>query len=227
MASKIIYSQEDLKYNEFLNINIINTEIIIKSNYEKMIKFFDEIDVNKIDSMNCCFKCENDINIILLKKSGLVECIIKNFNDNNLQILNNLPNFINTLSLENSLIFNDNFYNSLKNLPITLNKINIIYGVSLNKVEYYESLGYFNILFELKVPFDCKVEVITDTKTYRVIYENDFANKLKIVDNAIDEIYIIKKVKNKGKIEVDYIYLSSEERRGFAQVGHEYLINQV
>lgn len=216
MGSKIIYRQENLKYNEFLNINIINTESIIKSNYEKMIKFFDEIDVNKIDSMDCCFKCENDINITLLKKSGLVECIIKNFNDNNFQILNNLPNFINTLTLENSLIFNDNFYNSLKNLPITLNKININYSQELDKISYYKYLGYFNILFELKVPFGCEVEVVfKNLGVFKVLYENNNVDEIIILNNENKKIHFIKKVLVKPKTTIEYIYLSPEERHRF------------
>jgi hypothetical protein len=61
----------------------------------------------------------------------------------------------------------------------------------------------------------------------RLYVELEDINKLIVWSGTAPPLFSSIQSYNKASILVDYIYLDSEERRRFAQVGHEYLIEQV
>ena len=229
MTTKILYKEEDLDNNDLFNVNSIETKYGIKSNHNKISEFINKIDTDEIKNICCFFMCNNNLKISLLKNLGIIECILNDFNAINYQILNNLPYYLSTLTMIKPPIFDYNFYNSLKNLPITLTTINIRYNENYKKIILYEAVGSFNILFELKIPFGCKVNLFFDEIVkYNVIYENNNNDELTIENNKTKKKHIIRKINKlelKPSVDIDNNYLTAEERRRFAQVGREYLLD--
>lgn len=226
-GSKINWKEKGIK-KLFLN------KITLR-NGDKLNEICKLFDLDQFEKIFFSFKFRYDY-IYLTKSNGLIILGIYNFNNDIYDILTNLSIGIDILYLNI-----DKYVGvQLPNLSVNLKKIIVNISDYDDKREYYETNGYFNFLFNLKIPFGCKIEVRTKTKDYLKksceIYEVDiYSNKLlklklkeyDLVEKEAEIINIPFVIVNPtSNITVDYIYLNSAERQRFANVGHQYLIEQ-
>jgi hypothetical protein len=216
------FFNENIKYE---NINIIKISNVSIDDFSLISNFFNKIDYkidySRLKKLRCAFSCR-DITLLISKNNNKIKLEIYKINNYVLNILSNLPNFINELHIECPIISDNNFYlnNSLTNLPILLEKIIIKIPSQdyLNELEDYENDGYLNVLFGIKIPYKCIVEVSILNKIYQVIYENNDNDLLTLIPINSNKKILIKKV---------IPYLDSEERKRFAAIGHQYLLQQL
>lgn len=223
---------------QYENISIINISNVSINDFSSISNFFNKIDYSRLKKLCCAFSYR-DITLLISKNNNKIKFGIYTINKYVLNILSNLPNCINELYIECPIISDNNFYlnNSLTNLPILLEKIVIKIPSQYywNELKDYETHGYLNVLFGIKIPYKCVVEVSILNKIYQVIYENNDEDSLTLIPITLTPInsnkkFIIKKVipcTNTQQILTDYVYLDSEERQRFASAGHQYLIQQL
>lgn len=146
----------------YRNLESLKIDNVSVSNFDNINDFFTKFDIIKLKFLHCNFTY-NNIKISLSKNNNGIELGLHTINSSGFDILNNLPNFINILNIEYPLVSNNIFYldNVLSNLPPLLEKISIkippIY--QYKKIKDYESNGYLNALFGIKIPYGCMVEV--------------------------------------------------------------------
>jgi hypothetical protein len=124
----------------------------------------------------------NDNNILTLqiKKIGNdVKQIINNF-DKEIEVLTIFINYNKELNL---------LCDNITNLPNTIKKISFVYCSNFVNIVNYINNGTFNILFNIKLPFNCVVELLFNEIIYTVEYN---INYIKIKNNF--EEYTIHKI---------------------------------
>jgi len=228
-SNKSFFNYSQFRYTQLKSLKIINVSL----HFKDLFNLLDNYSIERLDKMNCDIECDL-VSVLLNKHNNTTTLELCNVNRTAINILNNLPNYINILQIQYPTVSCGDFYlnKSMTNLPPSLQKIilqlpflkeNNIYSTIAN----YERSGYFNILFEIKRPHECIVQIDISGVKYPILYDdkdNDNTQLTLVINNC--EKIIIKKVIPCG-LEVDYIYLDVEERQRFAQIGHEYLINQV
>ncbi len=220
------FFNDNIKYE---NINILKIFNVLVKDFSSIINFFDKINLSYLEYLYCSFRCR-DILLLISKNKNKIKLEISTVNNYVLDILSNLPNFINELYIQCPIILDNNFYlnNSLTNLPILLEKIIIKTPGQhyWNELKDYENDGYLNVLFGIKVPFTCVVEVFILNKIYQIIYENNDVDSLTLIQINSNKKILIKKVIPCVDAEIipSYIYLDSEERKRFANSNNQYLI---
>lgn len=127
-------------------------------------------------------------------------------------IVNNLPENITILTISISDTTKTKLLEKiLTNLPFGLKLVKFDYMENkLFKVKNIESDGKFNVLFGIKIPFNCRVVVNYENTIYDVKY-NDFYNgkdnqhELKLELRSKEQTFIIKYVDN-SYIPMNFLY---------------------
>ena len=129
------------------------------------------------------FFCENNkftvggfvycgIKMTMSKNHEQITFVINNINHDIISIINDLPtNITELLICVDSALANQYLEKNLTNLPFGLKKIIIFYKNSnLPNMRNDESQANFNILFGVKIPFDCNFIVRYGAVDYQVNY---------------------------------------------------------
>lgn len=122
----------------------------------------------------CEFICnEIDITIIHCNKKKILS-IDYDTKENIESIISDLPNNINNLIINIAHTTETTKLEKIfTNLPFSLNKIKFVYKQSkLSEIKIMETRGKFNILFGIKIPFSCRVEINYDNVNYNVKYNS-------------------------------------------------------
>ena len=84
--------------------------------------------------------------------------------------------------------------NNFGNLPYSLKKIKFVYKeTKLSEIKNLEQNGKFNVLFGIKIPFGCDVQINCENNDYNLIY-NDLDNTIELESKNIQIIQAIKYV---------------------------------
>jgi hypothetical protein len=117
------------------------------------------------------------------------------YDQNNIRMLNELPNNLDELNMD---IFEGTdtkiLANKFTNLPACLKQIKFFYKKhihpesmeeKLSDIKTFEKNGMFNLLFGIKLPFDCKVTVVYADTSYNVKYSDKLDElELEVIDNT-------------------------------------------
>lgn len=211
-------------YSNITNINIDNTsdffvESIIKyqnlsslilnnikiNSYEIINQLFDNLNLHKINLLDCNF--EIDLNKITIKLvNNKITLYLFNINDTVVKkFLKNLPQCIEYIYIEQIIgVYSTRSIldNSFVNLPSNLQNIEIkyLYNTFIKSTRELENEGIFNCLFKAKLPFGCemivKVNFFSEEVLYKVIYENNLEDTLTLINKSnLEEQIIIKEFK--------------------------------
>lgn len=176
------------------------------------LKKYDSWDDIKFVCENCDFTnlhfIYNENNIILSKFNNEITLNIDKYTQNSIKsIINDLPNNIDNLLITISKIIQTIFLEKIfTNLPFNLKIIKFIYDqYKLAEVETMKSNGKFNVLFGIKIPFNCKVIINYDNLDYDIKY-NDFDNELEF--GTEEQKYKIQYITNITYIPLEFWFTS-------------------
>ena len=252
---RLIYTNKNLEignnsefsfYTQYRYVQLESVKINnVKINFNKFLKFMDNLNIEHVNTIKCNIRC-NFMAISLVKYNNIVKLRLRSIDKSIIHILNNLPNYINILVIEYPEIHNNNFFldTAMTNLPPSLKKIVIKLPSSFfqninDDIGYYQKRGYLNVLFGIKNPYKCIIEVDISKNRYRVLNDDDNDNAHLTLTNYntfqntnINQQIIIKKIIIKKVVpdpvniglQVEHVYLDSEERNRFAQDAHQYFI---
>lgn len=170
------------------------------------------------------------IKITIIKKHNQVSFVINNINNRVVQIINDLPENISSLVIYLDIMTDFTYLEThLTNLPFGLNELKFIYynsqynsvpnniNVQHHNILYkknptmkdIEKEGKFNILFCVKIPFDCKFIVRYENIDYKVnSSNNDNELELRTDENIIKILYTKK----------EQIYLTADPTMTFFKI---------
>jgi hypothetical protein len=151
----------------------------------------------------------NENNIILSKFNNEITLNIDKYTQNSIKsIINDLPNNIDNLLITISKTIQTIFLEKIfTNLPFNLKIIKFIYDqYKLAEVKTMESNGKFNVLFGIKISFNCKVMINYDNLDYDIKY-NDFANELEF--GTDEQQYKIQYITNIPYIPLEFYFTSN------------------
>lgn len=126
-----------------------------------------------------------DNEIFIYESNNQIELLIKKYSDNIKLILNNLPVNINTLIIELDKYLYDGSFN---NLPSSLQKITLRVNDNVVNLKSKIKSGFFNFLFNIKIPHICAFYLSFDSNEYKLEYNED---KTKIILEFSDDILTI------------------------------------
>ena len=139
-----------------------------------------------------------EISVCITKLNKITLSIIYFTQGNIKLIMNDLPEDIDnlTINIQRATTITD-LENIFTNLPFNLKKIKFIYKeCKVCEIKNMNSDGKFNLLFRLKIPFNCQVGIIFENENYNVKY-NDNIDEI--------ELEIKKKLKNNISLKIKYV----------------------
>lgn len=195
---------EDFVLEKFIEKYNNSEEINIKNKIENcniLQEIFNVIDFNKINNLKCEFIYKKFTDLQITITNNFVLLTINSYKENNLkELLLNLPNEINKIFINHSMF--TELTDCFVNLPINVTEIIISFS-SKSKELINNEYGDLNFLFNTKLPFGCKIELLFQNIYYTVNYENDEENTITLINNLNEKI-IIKYVKKEISIPQNY-----------------------
>jgi hypothetical protein len=182
-----------INFEKYIDKQDIVIENGVIDNFYEVNKFLEIIDFEKLKTLNCNFRYIDTLIKIELVSFGDVIMRLSNYNENIKEYLLNLPQQINILIFENRYI-NSFLEGCFTNLPVSIKKILFLFD---STIETIKNTGKLNVLFGVKLPFDCIVEVLVNKK-YRLHQENINDDELTLFSETGEKI-IVKYIKNKGE----------------------------
>lgn len=177
------------------------------------LKKYNTWDEIKIFCENCKFTNQyfvyNENKIVLSKNNNLVTLHIDKYTQESIEsIINDLPTNIDNLLINITDTTQTFFLEKIFiNLPITLKIIKFYYKQGkLSEMKTMESNGIFNVLFGIKIPFNCKILIEYDEIEYHVKY-NIHDTELELVSN--NELYKIQYIKCIAFVPFNFWFISN------------------
>jgi len=180
-------------FDKYKDKEVILIENGVIDNFYEVNKFLEIIDLEKLKTLNCNFRYIDTLIKIELVFSGDIVMRLSNYNENIKDYLFNLPQQINILIFENRYV-NSFLEGCFTNLPVSIKKILFLFD---STIETIKNTGILNVLFGVKLPFDCIVEVLVNKK-YRLHQENINDDELTLFSETGEKI-IVKYIKNNGE----------------------------
>ena len=152
----------------------------------------------------------NEIKMVINKRHGRITLNIGDCRNNDISlVMNNLPENIDNLVIGITAITENKYLEKIfTNLPFTLKKIIFVYKQSkLSEMKTMQANGKFNVLFGIKIPFNCNFVVNYDGLDYNVSY------------NQSEDVVEIKSSSNIFKIKYRKPKLPTQNGNGGAMGG--------
>jgi hypothetical protein len=162
-----------------------------ENNLSEIIKYFFE----NSNFPNYKFTYDR-IDIEIKNNNSEISLLIDYYENGNIEILmNNLPQNISELIINISKDTNTkNLENIFRNLPYCLKKIKFIYKESkLSEIKNLEQSGKFNLLFGIKIPFGCDLQINYENNDYNLFY-NNLDNTIELQNENIQQRENLKKI---------------------------------